>query len=90
MISLFWKYPFGSFQKNGQNKRKKNHLGVDFREQTRHGVLHCFPSDLLLPFYPFMGTEGRRRVGNGKGKGASEAQLFKESNCPAPADKERR
>lgn len=88
MIGLFWKYPFGSFQKNGQNKRKKNHLGVHFREQTRHGFLHCFPSHLFLPFYPFLGTEVQRRVGNGKGEGAGEAQLLKESNCPSSADKE--
>lgn len=57
--------------------------------KTREDVLQCFPSQFSLSFFPFRGTEGRRRCGNGKSEGAGEAQLFKEENDrPSPTDEE--
>lgn len=43
-----------------------------FRIQARDGVAYCFPSGLCLPVSLLRGTEGRRRGGDGKGKGNGE------------------
>lgn len=68
-VSLFWKYPFGSFQKNRQ-ERKENHLKDDFNNPGKRSrrILFSFTA-FFLSVFPSGGMRVGREVVLGRVKG---------------------